>query len=106
MYELDVGGRVAGYCGLTSEPPAMIVDKLYVAPALIGTGRGKLLWQHAVATAQNFGACVLTFAADPNAAPFYRAMGADWVEAISTSRPNWDLQMFRFPVPAIDVVGQ
>lgn len=71
VYVLDVGGRVAGYYGLTGEPPAMIVDKLSVAPALIGIGRGKLLWQHAVATAQNLEASALTSAARP--APIWPA---------------------------------
>ncbi|MBW3634810.1 MAG: GNAT family N-acetyltransferase, partial [Chloroflexi bacterium] len=97
VYVLEETGRVVGYYGLAGEPPEMIFDKLFVEPDLIGTGRGKLLWGHAVATARDFGARVLTFAADPNAAPFYRAMGAEWLREEPTSRPGWALQMFRFP---------
>ncbi len=95
-YLLEEGDRIAGYYTLVGEPPGMSLDKLFVEPDLIGTGRGKRLWLHAVATAQEMGATVLTFAADPNAAPFYRAMGAEWVREEETARPGWNLQWFRY----------
>lgn len=101
VFVLEEGGQIVGYYALDGEPPEMIFDKLFVEPDLIGTGRGKILWQHAVGMAQQLGARVLTFAADPNAAPFYRAMGAAWTHEVSTSRPGWALQMFRFAVPPI-----
>lgn len=96
FYLLEEAGRIVGYYGLTGEPPEMVLDKLFVEPDRIGTGRGKHLWQHAVATARDLGAQVMTFASDPNAAPFYRAMGAQWTHEEPTSRPGWALQMFRF----------
>ncbi len=102
VYVLEEAGRVIGYYGLQGEPPEMTLDKLFVDADRIGTGAGKRLWQHAVATARKLGASVLTFASDPNAAPFYRAMGAEWVSEEPTTRPGWVLQMFRFPIPAAD----
>ena len=93
---LEDAGRIVGYYGLLGEPPEMALDKLFVEPDRIGTGCGKQLWQHAVATAREMGASVLTLASDPNAAPFYAAMGAVWVREEPTSRPGWALQMFRF----------
>ncbi len=95
-YVLEEGDRIAGYYVLVGEPPELSLDKLFVEPDLIGTGRGKRLWLHAVATAQEMGATVLTFAADPNAAPFYRAMGAEWLREEETMRAGWNLQMFRY----------
>jgi len=100
-------GRVVGYYVLTgelaaeatAEPPTLHLDKLFVDADRIGTGRGKRLWLHAVETARALGAVELAFAADPNAAPFYRAMGADWESEETTSRPGWKLQHFRFPIP-------
>ena len=80
----------------------MALDKLFVEPDRIGTGCGKRLWQHAVAKTRELGATVLTLASDPNAAAFYRAMGATWLREEPTSRPGWALQMFRFPVPPGD----
>ena len=102
VYVLEEDGRIVGYYGLLGETPAMVLDKLFVEPDQIGAGRGKHLWQHAVATAGDMGATVLTWASDPNAAPFYRAMGAEWQGEEPTSRPGWVLQMFRFTIPAAD----
>jgi GNAT superfamily N-acetyltransferase len=101
VFVLEEAGRIVGYYGLLGEPPEMALDKLFVEPDRIGTGCGKRLWQHAVATARGMGTSVLTLASDPNAAPFYRAMGAEWVHEEPTSRPDWALQMFRFRVPAV-----
>lgn len=97
-YVLDEDGEVTGYYALVGEPPAIALDKLFVEPHLIGTGRGRRLWNHAVATAREMGATELTLFADPNAAPFYRAMGAEWLREEVTSRPGWNLQVFSFPL--------
>jgi len=102
VYVLEEEGRVVGYHGLLGEPPEMVLDKLFVAPDRIGAGCGKRLWRHAVATARELGATVLTCTSDPNAVPFYRAMGAEWIREEPTSRPGWALQMFRFAVPDTD----
>jgi GNAT superfamily N-acetyltransferase len=102
VYVLEEAGRVLGYYSLTGVPPVMLLDKLFVEPDRIGTGCGKRLWLHAVATAREMGATALTFDADPNAAPFYRAMGAVWEHETATSRPGWALQVFRFTILSPD----
>ena len=99
VFVLEDAGRIVGYYGLLGEPPEMALDKLFVEPDRIRTGCGKRLWQHAVTTAREMGASVLTLASDPNAAPFYAAMGAVWVREEPTSRPGWALQMFRYCLP-------
>lgn len=99
---LEEDGRVVGYYTLVGTPPEVSLDKLFVEPAMIGTGRGKQLWRHAVDTARATGAVVLTFAADPNAAPFYRVMGAEWLREELTSWPGWALQIFRYRIPGVD----
>jgi len=106
VFVLEEDGRIVGYYGLLGGPPEMVLDKLFVEPDQIGTGCGKCLWRHAVATARELGACVLTLASDPNAAPFYRAMGAEWVGEEPTSRSGWALQLFRFSVPPAGTEGQ
>ncbi len=92
---LEEGDRIVGYYTLVGESPEISLDKLFVEPDLIGAGRGKRLWRHAIEMARELGAKELTFAADPHAGPFYRAMGAEWVRAEETTRPGWNLQMFR-----------
>jgi GNAT superfamily N-acetyltransferase len=98
-YVLEEDGRVLGYYALTGQVPHIQFDKLFLEPEAIGTGRGKLLWRHAIATARALGVSDMAMYADPNAAPFYRAMGAEWIEEITTSRPGWNLQVFRVVVP-------
>jgi GNAT superfamily N-acetyltransferase len=104
-YVLEENGRVVGYYALVGEPPEIALDKLFVEPDRIGTGCGKRLWRHAIATARELGATVVTLYSNPNAAPFYRAMGAEWVGEEPTSRPGWALQLFRVTVPATDAGG-
>lgn len=93
-YALEEDGVVTGYYSLTGSLPEPQLDKLFVDAPFIGTGRGKLLWHHAIATAKWLGATKIAFYADPNAGPFYRAMGAVWVGEEETSRPGWNLQVF------------
>jgi GNAT superfamily N-acetyltransferase len=50
--------------------------KLFVEPALSGSGVGRLLFEWATATARALGAVRMIIEADPGAAPFYRHMGA------------------------------
>ena len=92
---LEENGRPLGYYALTGPPDRLSLDKLFVEPDRIGTGCGKRLWRHAMDTTRSLGATELPFAADPNAAPFYLAMGAIWEGEQATSRPGWNLQFFR-----------
>ena len=78
------------------------LDKLFVEHDRIGTGCGKLLWRHALETARALGATAIEFAADPNAAAFYHAMGAVWEGEEATSRPGWNLQFFHVDLDAAD----
>jgi GNAT superfamily N-acetyltransferase len=97
-YALDEGSVVTGYYTITGTPEHAHLDKLFVDAPYIGTGRGKLLWNHAIATAKWLNVQKLDFYADPNAAPFYRAMGAIWIGEEETSRPGWNLQIFDIPL--------
>jgi GNAT superfamily N-acetyltransferase len=50
--------------------------KLFVEPALLGSGVGRLLFEWATARARSLGAVRISIEADPGAAPFYEHMGA------------------------------
>lgn len=102
VFLLEEDGTVTGYYAFIGTSKSLVFDKLFVEPELIGTGRGKRLWQHAVETAGSLGATEFYFYADPNAGPFYRAMGAEWLESIPTTWPDWELQRFRFTIPLPD----
>ena len=50
--------------------------KLFVEPALLGSGIGRLLFAWATERARALGAVRMMIEADPGAAPFYERMGA------------------------------
>jgi GNAT superfamily N-acetyltransferase len=50
--------------------------KLFVEPALLKSGVGRLLFEWATARARGLGAVRMIIEADPGAAPFYERMGA------------------------------
>jgi GNAT superfamily N-acetyltransferase len=102
-FVLDEAAGVAGFYIVRHDPPEIDLHYLMVEPHLIGTGRGKRLWLHAVATAGERGATVLTIACDPNAEWFYRAMGAVTVGLTGDPpphKPDWRLRLMRFALPA------
>ncbi|GGX76417.1 GNAT family N-acetyltransferase [Streptomyces minutiscleroticus] len=69
-------GRVLGFTTVDGKPPEGAVGMMFVDPVAIGQGVGRKLFEHALDTARNAGFTRLTIDADPNAEPFYRAMGA------------------------------
>ncbi len=70
------GGKLAGMAQLQIDGVAAELDKLYVDPDFIGAGIGRALFDWAVRQARNAGANVMSIDADPDAAGFYRRMGA------------------------------
>ena len=52
--------------------------KLFVEPALLRSGVGRLLFEWATARARGLGAVRMIIEADPGAAPFYERMGAKY----------------------------
>ncbi|MFE0805873.1 GNAT family N-acetyltransferase [Streptomyces sp. NPDC058794] len=72
----DAGGRVLGFTTLEGEPPVGVLGMMFVEPRVIGRGVGRRLFAHTVAAGRDLGFTRLTIDADPNAEPFYRAMGA------------------------------
>lgn len=70
-------GMLLGYYRLGGEPPDGELVDLFIEPQVIGTGLGRMLWKHAVASALKRGFQTLSLESDPNAEPFYLRMGAE-----------------------------
>ncbi len=82
----EVGGVVAGVVHVCMQGDGEVyLDDLFVEPAYIGHGIGKLLWRHAVEWTVAMGARAMVFGADPNARSFYERMGAVVVGEIASS---------------------
>lgn len=55
---------------------AAVLEELYVDPAAMGQGAGRVLFNWCRETARAAGCTIMTLDADPQAEPFYQAMGA------------------------------
>ncbi|MGW2176540.1 GNAT family N-acetyltransferase [Streptomyces sp. NPDC001732] len=69
-------GRILGFTTLEGAPPQGALGMMFVAPDALGRGIGRLLFEQTAAEARGLGFVRLTIDADPNAEPFYLAMGA------------------------------
>lgn len=70
------GGAIVGVAQVSVADAQATVDKLFVEPDTVRAGVGRLLFAWCVETARKRGARALVIEADPDAAPFYRRMGA------------------------------
>jgi len=105
VHVAESGGRIAGFYVLDWEEPAELTF-LFVDPDFIGAGVGRTLWDHVVANAQDLGLSELVVHSDPEAEPFYRAMGCErFAEIDSPVEPGRKLPLLRFAVPAIGTRG-
>jgi N-acetylglutamate synthase-like GNAT family acetyltransferase len=69
-------GEVLGFYALIVRDDKAELDHMWVAPAHIGAGVGKELFIHAMQTAAGQDVSAVEILSDPNAAGFYRKMGA------------------------------
>ena len=79
VWVLEVDGLVAGWHRVTLHGDRAELEDLWLEPPMIGTGRGRGLFEHAVGVARRAGATALEWDAEPYAEGFYRAMGGEEV---------------------------
>lgn len=96
---VDSDGRRLGFYSFTEDDDGLLLDRMFLDVDQIGQGLGRMLWEYAVQTARELGVSEFIIGADPNAAPFYEAMGAQWYAAKPTEEPTWTVQMYRFTLP-------
>ncbi len=88
-------GAVVGVAQVSVEGATAYLEKLFVEPGQLRGGAGRTLFAWAKTTATRLGATHLVIEADPDAAPFYRRMGArDDGTAPSGSIPGRELPRF------------
>jgi GNAT superfamily N-acetyltransferase len=93
---VDADDTPLGVYSLHGDGPELILSHLFLEPHVMRTGRGKRLWLHMLETARAAGAERIIWGSDPNAAPFYRAMGAIHTGEERDVFPGWHLQLFRY----------
>ncbi len=72
----EIDGHVIGVAQVTVKGELAILDKVFVEPTRLRSGAGKALFEWAANVARRAGALTMVVEADPNAAGFYRRMGA------------------------------
>jgi len=76
VYAATLNEEILGFYALAGEGREIQLEHLWVSPECIGTGVGRLLFDHALLRAASLGAEILEIEADPNAEGFYLRMGA------------------------------
>lgn len=76
VYVAESEGDLLGFYALVIQKEKAELDHMWVAPAHIGSGVGKQLFLHAMQSAAGQNIDAVEILSDPNAAGFYRKMGA------------------------------
>ncbi|HEV7475450.1 MAG TPA: GNAT family N-acetyltransferase [Pyrinomonadaceae bacterium] len=79
VYVAEREGTLLGFYALVIKNEKAELDHMWVGPAHIGSGVGKELFLHAMQTAAGQSIGSVEILSDPNAAGFYRKMGAHQV---------------------------
>ena len=79
VYVAEDNGEIRGFYALCIVQDRAELEHLWVRPAYIGTGLGKELFLDAMERVAQMNVRELQLTADPNAAGFYRKMGAEQI---------------------------
>jgi len=100
VWILEVDGQRIGWHRVTLHGAQAELEDLWLEPAWIGTGMGRVLFEHAVGVAQAHGATRLEWDAEPYAEGFYRAMGGEEIgRSPSAAVQGRTLPRMRLPLP-------
>ena len=85
VYVADDDGEIRGFYALCVIGDKAELEHLWVTPAMIGTGIGKELFLDAMERAAKLNVNAVEISSDPNAAGFYKHMGAKQIGEIDSS---------------------
>jgi GNAT superfamily N-acetyltransferase len=107
VWVLEVDGAVGGWHRVTLHGERAELEDLWLEPSLIGTGLGRLLFEHAVDIAASAGATRLEWDAEPYAEGFYRAMcGEEIGRSQSAAEPGRTLPRMRLALAQQKALNQ
>ena len=89
-------GTPAGFYGFSRRTGDVFLEDMWVTPARIGSGLGRALWAHAVATARAEGHTMFLIESDPGAEAFYVHCGARRIGEIVSEATQRVLPLLRF----------
>jgi GNAT superfamily N-acetyltransferase len=77
VWVLELDGDLAGWHRVTFQDGHAELEDLWLEPPFIGSGMGRVLFEHAAGIARRRGAERMEWDAEPYAEGFYRAMGGE-----------------------------
>lgn len=100
---LETEGAIAGYYTLLPhDEKTLELEHLFVDPEKLRQGFGSKLFEHACRIAKKANFRVLVIQSDPNAAEFYRMLGAQLTREIPSSIPGRFIPHFEFDLETTD----
>jgi len=99
VWVLEEGGAIAGFHALILHEDDLELDLFFTADAAQGTGVGRRLFGHMTERAKALGASRVVISSNPEAAGFYRRMGAVDIgvtppgDGIDWERPKFELKI-------------
>ena len=100
VYVAEENGEIRGFYALCQADSNAELEHMWVTPAYIGTGIGKELFLDAMDRAATMNVNAVELTADPNAAGFYKRMGAT---QIGTSDSEIEGQTRQLPRMKVDL---
>ncbi|HEY6806261.1 MAG TPA: GNAT family N-acetyltransferase [Pyrinomonadaceae bacterium] len=100
VYVYEADNEIRGFYALCFSDKKCELEHLWVRPSFIGTGIGKELFLDAMERAAKLNVDEIELSADPNAAAFYKHMGAQQVGEVDS---EIDGQTRKLPRMKIDV---
>ena len=85
VYVAEDDGQIRGFYALCVTEDKAELEHLWVTPPMIGTGIGKELFLDAMERAAKLKVNAVEISSDPNAAGFYKHMGAKQIGEIDSS---------------------
>ena len=85
VYVHEEDGEIRGFYALCVAGDKAELEHMWVTPAAIGTGIGKELFLDAMERAAKLNVSAVEMSADPNAAGFYKRMGATQIGEVDSS---------------------
>ena len=85
VYVAEDEGEIRGFYALCVAGDKAELEHMWVTPAMIGTGIGKELFLDAMERAAKLNVNAVEISSDPNAAGFYKRMGATQIGEIDSS---------------------
>jgi len=85
VYVAEDEGEIRGFYALCVAGDKAELEHMWVKPAMIGTGIGKELFLDAMERAAKLNVNAVEISSDPNAAGFYKRMGATQIGEVDSS---------------------